>query len=213
MQIAALLREHRIGGVPVLLNTELVGIVTEKDLLHRHEIDTDRSRNEQSWWGRVIGHNLEPDWYVKSHGRCAQHVMTRRVVIATPETTLRAIAALFDSHRIGRVPVVTNKRVVGIVTCADLVKALASGLSAARQTRTGRGDAGIREQLLVELGRQAWWNSRISNVLVTDGVVLFNGFVENEAQRRASHVAAENVPGVRSVEDERPLLSELSAMY
>jgi CBS domain-containing protein len=213
MQIAALLREHRIGGVPVLRGEELVGIVTEKDLLHRHEIDTDRVSDAQSWWRRVVGHNLEPDWYVKSHGRCAQHVMTRRVITATPETPLRAIAALFDSHRIGRVPVVVESRLVGIVTGADLVKALAGGQWASGQARTATGDAEIRHQLLAELGRQGWWNGSISNVLVTDGVVLFNGLVENDAERRAAHVAAENVNGVRRVEDERLLISELPVMF
>lgn len=214
MQVAALMRERGIRGVPVLQGTELVGIVTEKDLLHRYEIGTDRSGNEQSWWRRVVGHNLEPDWYVKSHGRCAQHVMTQRVISVGPETTVRVIAALFDSHRIGRVPVVADGRVVGIVACADLVKALAGGrwaVATGKQAPTG--DVEIREQLLAELGRQAWWNGTASEVVVTDGVVLFNGVVENDAQRRASHVAAENVPGVRSVQDQRLLVAELPAMF
>jgi CBS domain-containing protein len=182
-------------------------------LLRRQEIGTDRNTDEQSWWRRVVDHNLEPERCVKSHGRCAEHVMTRQVVTVSPETTVRAIAALFESHRIGRVPVVVDNCVVGIVTCADLVRTLAAGQWAAPQTGMATGDAEIRDKLLVELGRQGWWNSSVSNVLVTDGVVLFNGFVENEDQRRASHVAAENIPGVRAVNDERLVISGLPAMF
>jgi CBS domain-containing protein len=213
VQVAAMLREQRIGGVPVVAQGELVGIVTEKDLLHRCEIGTDRAGDERSWWRRVVGHNLEPDWYVKSHGRRARHVMTRRVIVATPQTPVRDIAGLFDAHRIGRVPIVADQRVVGIVTCADLVKALAGGLQAQPPQPQRTDDAGIRDQLLAELGRQACWNGNVANVLVDDGVVLFNGFVENEAQRLASQVAAENVAGVRLVRDERLLTAELPAMF
>lgn len=213
VQVAAILREQRIGGVPVLAGEDLVGIVTEKDLLHRCEIGTDRAGDERSWWRRVAGQNLEPDWYVKSHGRRARHVMTRRVIVTAPETPVRGIAALFDAHRIGRVPVVSNNRLVGIVTCADLVKALAGGLQGQPSVDSNTDDAHIREQLMIELGRQGWWNGNMANVLVDDGVVLFNGYVENEAQRRASHVAAENVAGVRAVRDERLLTAELPAMF
>jgi osmotically-inducible protein OsmY len=75
------------------------------------------------------------------------------------------------------------------------------------------GDAEIRGQLLVDFGRQASWNSSLSNVLVSDGVVLSNDLVENEIRRRASHVAAENVPGVRAVQSERVLIFGLPAMF
>jgi CBS domain-containing protein len=211
VQVAAMLREHRIGGLPVLLENDLVGIVTEKDLLHRHEIDTERSGQAQAWWRRVTGHRVEPDWYVKSHGRCASHVMTARVIVVAPDTSLREISGLFDAHRIGRVPVIAAGRVVGIVTCADLVRALASRPWG--QASGSQSDEQIRDGLLAELGAQDWWNGGLTNVLVENGVVLFNGFVENEAQRRASQVAAENIDGVRRVKDERQLVSELPTMF
>jgi CBS domain-containing protein len=215
LQVAALLREHRIGGVPVLAEQVLVGIVTERDLLHRREIGTDRVDGTSSWWRRVVGQNLEPGRYVKSHGRLARHVMNRRVVVATPETSLQQIAALFDLHRIGRVPVVSNNKLVGIVACADLVRALAGGAHQQAAGESSTDDGHIRDLLLAELARQPWWNGRVSNVLVEDGVVLFNGYVESEAQRRASQVAAENIAGVRLVRDERllPLELPLAAMY
>jgi CBS domain-containing protein len=213
VQVAAILREQKIGGVPVLLGTELVGIVTAKDLLHRHELGTDRGGDAHAWWRKLVGRNLEPDWYVKSHGRCARHVMTRRVLVVTPDTPLRAVASLFDAHRIGRAPVVEHNRVVGIVTCSDLVKTLAARPGDVRPAMAVPGDEDIRAELLAELKRQDWWNDNVANVFVQDGAVLFTGYVETEGQREASHVAAENVAGVRSVRDERRLAAELPAMF
>lgn len=213
MQIAALLRERRIGGVPVVDGDQLVGIVTEKDLLHRHEIGTDHGGNARAWWQRVIRQSLEPDWYVKSHGRRAHHVMTRRLVVVMPTTPLSRIADIFDAHRIGRTPVVTGDRLVGIVTCADLVQALACRSAGGDRPGQAMDDAAIRSQLLAELRAQPWWDGSMSAVVVKDGEVVFEGFVEGEVQRRASQVAAENIDGVRSVTDQRRLTSELPAMF
>lgn len=212
VQVAALLREQGIGGVPVLQDGELVGIVTEKDLLHRHEIGTTRGGDARAWWRRVIAQSLEPDWYIKSHGRCAHHVMSRPVVVVTPTTALREIAGIFDARRIGRTPVVSGDRLVGIVTCADLVQALACRSEDAAASDADMDDEDIRRRLLAELGAQPWWDGSMSAVQVEDGVVAFQGFVEGEIQRQASHVAAENIAGVRSVSDARRLVSELPSM-
>jgi CBS domain-containing protein len=213
LQIAALLREQRIGGVPVLDENELVGIVTEKDLLHRREIGTEHRSQTQAWWRRVVGPDLEPERYVKSHGRCAEHVMTRIVVVVEPDTSLRTIMALFDRNRIGRVPVLVNGRIVGIVTSADLVKALAEGIWVSTASRGTGSDEEIRRRLLSELAGQEWWNGGCCALEVVNGVVRFTGFFEGEAQRRASRVAAENIPGVQRVEDERRSIAELPTMF
>jgi CBS domain-containing protein len=213
LQIAALLRQQRIGGVPVVDGNELVGIVTEKDLLHRRELGTEHRSHTQAWWRRVVGPDLEPERYVKSHGRCAEHVMTRIVVVVEPDTTLQTVMALFDRNRIGRVPVLVNGRIVGIVTSADLVKALAEGIWVSTASTGTGSDEEIRVRLLAELDRQQWWNRGCCDVQVAHGVVRFTGFVESEAQRRASRVAAENIPGVQYVEDERRPLAEIPTMF
>jgi CBS domain-containing protein len=215
LQVAAILREQRIGGVPVLARNELVGIVTERDLLHRHELGTEHRSVAPAWWRRVVAPGLEPDRYVKSHGRCAEHVMTPNVVVAEPQTSLRDVLGLFERHRIGRVPVLRDGRLVGIVTSADLVKALARGIwvPAGEEGDSASTDAEIHERLLSELRRQEWWNSGSCGVEVRLGIVRFTGFVENEPQRKATLVAAENTPGVRAVEDERTSLAELPVMF
>ncbi|HET8746746.1 MAG TPA: CBS domain-containing protein [Ramlibacter sp.] len=212
LQVAALLREQRIGGVPVLEEGRLVGIVTEKDLLHRRELGTELRSHRQIWWRRVVAPSQGPQWYIKSHGRRAEHVMTRQIVAVRPETPVREIMQLFDTHRIGRVPVLEDERVVGIVTCADLVKALAQGRWVDTGPQAELGDEAIRARLLSELNAQDWWNSGFCAVDVEDGVVRFKGFVETEWERRASCVAAQNVPGVRRVEDERQPTAELPSL-
>ena len=213
LQVAALLREQRIGGVPVVVGNQLVGIVTGKDLLHRCEIGTEQRGHDQPWWRRIVHSTLPSEGYVKSHGRCVRHVMTREVVVVTPQTGLREITMLFERHGIGRVPVLSGNRMVGIVAAADLVKALAEGAweEAPRSVRTS--DREIRRALLAELGRQPWWNSGCCTVEVADGVVRFTGFVENASRREASRVAAENIPGVRHVDDRRRWLDELPTMF
>jgi CBS domain-containing protein len=211
VEIAALLRERRFGGVPVMAGDEIVGIVTEKDLLHRRELGTERRSQTQAWWRRVIGSTSEPDWYIKSHGRCAVHVMTRDVIVVEPRTSLHDITALFDRKRIGRVPVVRERRMVGIVACADLVRALAQGSWLNAQDRAGTSDE-IRAALAAELEAQDWWNAGICALQVAAGVVHFTGYFENESQRQASQVAAENVSGVQYVIDDRRPIAELPSM-
>jgi CBS domain-containing protein len=211
VDIARLLVRHRIGGVPVMAGNHLVGIVTESDLLHRYEIGTDGGLDTRSWWRRVLGADPLPAWYVKSHGSTARYVMSRNVVVVSANAPLSEIANILDTRRIGRVPVIADQRVVGIVTCADLLKRIAAKEDAP-PVQQSNGDEAIRERLIAELRLQSWWNSGWSQVFVTDGVVEFKGLVENDAQKLAACVAAENIHGVKAVNDRRMLTAELPVM-
>jgi CBS domain-containing protein len=213
LEIAALLQERRFGGVPVLAGEQLVGIVTERDLLHRRELGTERPGHEAAWWRRMMRPNLEPAWYVKSHGPCAQHVMTPDVITAQAGTSLQEITLLFERHGIGRVPVMKHGRLVGIVASADLVRALSCGHWVNGPSSSKTDDAGIRSALLAELRRQHWWDGRICAVDVERGVVRVTGFYETEAHRQASQVAAQNTPGVRSILDDRHPTAEWPVMF
>jgi CBS domain-containing protein len=213
LQVAMLLREHRIGGVPVVAEGKLVGIVSGKDLLHRQELGTEHPGHSHAWWRRVMDAGAEPDQYVKSHGRCAEHVMTSPVIVAQTTTPLHEVMGLFDRHRIGRVPVLDAAGMVGILTGADLVKALTEGCLLRPAGVDAVTDEAIRGRLLSELEQQDWWSSSSCAVEVEQGVVRFTGFVENDAERRACQVAAENIPGVSAVQDHRMSLSELPVMF
>jgi CBS-domain-containing membrane protein len=204
--IAGLLFKHRISAVPVVDEGRLVGIVSEGDLLHRYEIGTaDAGRG--SWWRRILGPDDSVASYVKSHAARARYVMTEDLVTVSPDTSVARIAELLDKHRIKRVPVLQDGKLVGIVSRSDLVQALA-----AREWVEAEGldDDAIYEQLSEELEQQPWWRSLMTNVVVSDGVVHYYGAFDSEAHKEAARVAAENVPGVRGVEDHRLPMATLS---
>ncbi|HXV09508.1 MAG TPA: CBS domain-containing protein [Burkholderiales bacterium] len=201
-EIAALLFEKRISGVPVLDQGRLVGLISEGDLLHRHEMGTDRASRPGPWWLRMFSGDQTPAEYIKAHGRFARDIMTREVTTIMPETPVAEIATLLESRAIKRVPVMRDEQLIGIVSRANLVQALA-GMRPAAVRVTPPADQAIRGRLQAELERQSWWREAASNVIVTDGVVHYFGTVHSDDQQDAARVAAENIPGVRGVEDHR----------
>jgi CBS domain-containing protein len=207
-EVATLLLDERVSGVPVLEDGRLLGIVSEADLLHRHEIGTERDTPADPWWVRLFRAEGTPSRYIKAHATKAKDLMTREIVSVAEDTPLDEIATLFDSRGIRRVPVVRAGKVTGIVTRASLVRALAAHPAKPRKT-SGRNDEAIRSELVAELERQAWWRTDWSSVTVTDGVVHFWGFQDSPDEGNAARVAAENVPGVRRVEDHRQRYSDL----
>ena len=122
--------------------------------------------------------------------------------IFMPDTPVAEIATLLESHGIKRVPVMHDGQLVGIVSRANLVQALA-GMREAAARVTPPADQAIRGRLKAELERQSWWGRAASNVIVTDGVVHYFGTFQSDDQQDAARVAAENIPGVRRVEDHR----------
>jgi CBS-domain-containing membrane protein len=199
--IAGLLFKHRISALPVLENGKLVGIVSEADLLHRHEIGTHGSGRSGSWWLRLFSADQSVAEYVRSHASRARDIMTREVFSVAPDTPVAKIATLLEKRRIKRVPVLHEGRLVGIVSRSNLVQALAVK---GRSIPAGdSGDGAIRARLSAELERQTWWRPITSNVIVTDGIVHYFGTVDSDEQRQAARIAAENVPGVRAVQDHR----------
>jgi len=198
-EVAKILVERRITGVPVQeLDGRLVGIVTDGDIYRRSELGTDR-RRRRSWLELFAADPRHADDYVAAHGRTARDVMTANVVAVSPETSLRQIADLFETRRIRRVPVVEGGKVVGIVSRANLVQALAA--STPRQADSAASDRRTRDILIAEYARHPWGLRAEANVVVTDGVVHLFGLVESAADQHALRVAAEGTPGVKVVKD------------
>jgi CBS domain-containing protein len=210
-EIARLLFERRISALPVVDGERLAGIVSEADLLHRYEIGTDCALGGDPWWMRLFSADRSPAEYVKSHARYARDIMTRDVATVAPDTPLAAIATLLEKRRIKRVPVLDQGHLVGIVSRSDLVHALLSAARAGAPAGPFTDDA-IRALLMAELRRQGWWRKELSKVTVEHGVVTFVGLIESENERIAARVAAETVPGVHSVVDERLAYRDLTSM-
>ena len=123
--------------------------------------------------------------------------MTREVVGVEELASLGEITDLMETRRIKRVPVVRNGKIVGIVSRADLLQVLASG---GETTADEDSDRLIRERLLAELRRQEWAKSAESNVVVWTVSCIFGG-ASDRRRKKVLLVVAENIPGVRSIED------------
>jgi CBS domain-containing protein len=200
-QLAALLSERGISGAPVVNATgNMVGIVSEGDLLHRAELGTERRHaRRHSWWLEHYASGAAQD-YVKSHGRTVNDIMTRDVVTVTEDTNLADVAMLLETHRIKRVPVMRSEKIVSIISRANMVYALGTKLATPASGSGGSDDdRAIRARLLTELDRQEWANKVwAQDIIVSGGIVhLWLGSDEPEERRQAVRVAAENVPGVR----------------
>lgn len=202
-ELATLLAERGISGAPVVdADGRLVGIISEGDLLHRAEIGTARRHRirRRSWWLDHFASDAARD-YVKSHGRTVNDIMTRDVVTVTEETDLGDIAALLEARRVKRVPVMRGNKVVGIISRANIVRAV-SATKGAPARAAESDDRTIRTQLLSALGREEWAQVWPEDVIVRDGVVHFwVSEDETSEKREALRVAAENVAGVHGVEE------------
>ena len=199
--LAKLLCERGISGVPVVdADNRLVGVVSEGDLLHRAETGTEHhTEHRRSRWLESLAtdRDLARD-YVKSHGRKVVDVMTRDVVTVDEETEIADIADLMETKRIKRVPVLRNGALAGIVTRANLVRALAA---APQISAIDGDDRALRAQLLGQLRREEWAKVWAADILVKDKVVHFWFGDEAAAEEReAMRVAAENIAGVKRVE-------------
>jgi len=201
--LATLLAERGISGAPVVdPSGRLVGVVSEGDLLHRAEIGTAHRhrKRRRSWWLDHFASDLARE-YVKSHGRTVKDIMTRDVVTVAEDTELSEVAALLEAKRIKRVPVMRDGKIVGIISRANIVRAVGATKGAA--PREGEGDdRSIRARLLAELGREEWAKIWPEDIIVRDGTVHFwLSDDEPEEKRQALRVAAETITGVRSVEE------------
>ena len=199
MELVDLMLTNRISGVPVVDNGILVGIVSEGDLLRRAETGTEKRRSQLLELVSSTAANAAD--YVRTHGRRTREVMTADVIAVTPETPMGEIADILETRRIKRVPVVRDGKLLGIVTRANLLRALASSLHAEAVT-VNADDRTIRGALLEEF-RHHKWASQVAqfDVTVRDGVVHLWGIVRGEDHRQAMLVAAENTAGVKSVAD------------
>lgn len=207
---ARLMLQKQISGLPVIDDRgHLVGIVTEGDFLRRAETGTARQRPR--WIEFFMGVGRLADEYVQLSGRKVSDVMTHEVQTVPPDAPLEQAVRLMERHNIKRVPVVDNGKVIGIITRADLLHAVAS--FAGEIAPLAPEDAAIRDRLLAALKDQPWAPVTAVHVTVKNGVVQLSGVITDERQRQALRVAAENIPGVKDVEDNIVWVEPTSGMF
>ena len=198
LSAATLMIERGVSALPVVDKTgRLVGIISEGDLLRRAETGTER---KASWWLTFIsGTDQLAHDFVKSHGTKVSDVMSKDVVVAKPDTPLNEIARLLEDNRIKRVPVIEGDLVIGVVSRANLLQALAS---AKPRTATAQpSDSNLRDTITDRLSAQPWSHPALVNPIVTDGVVDIWGMVLSPSERNAVRVLVQETPGVRGVND------------
>jgi len=204
---AKLMLSLRISGLPVVqADGTLVGMVSEGDLLRRSELGTQRKR---SWWleffaspGRIA------DEYVQANARRVGEIMATNVVTTRRSALLEEVVELMGRHRIKRLPVLEDGKVVGIVARSDLLRALAEALPTGNEPVSD--DARIEAAIAAELAGQSWGRNGLIRVYVENGVAELTGTILDERARLAARVAAEKVPGVKSVNDQLVSIEPMS---
>ncbi|MBY0336270.1 MAG: CBS domain-containing protein [Acetobacteraceae bacterium] len=192
---ARLFAERQVTGAPVVdPQGAVVGIVTETDLERRLGAALGARRG---WWSALFASApAEAREFAKTHGRRVGDVMTTPVATISPHATVEEAARLLDDKGVRRLPVLEGERLVGVLSRADLLRAV---LDPDAPAPTDGDDIAIRARLHAALRAEPWTHPYSLHYAVHGGVVTFYGFPAPGDVQRALRVLAEGVPGVRAV--------------
>ena len=209
VEAATVMLQRHVSGLPVVdASGKLVGVVSEGDFIRRAEIGTGRKRGR--WLRFVLGTGKSASDFVHEHGRKVSEIMSTSPLTITEDTALAEIVALMEKNHVKRLPVMRGHQVVGIVSRANLLHAVAS---LARQIPDPTADDDhIRNRVSDELEKNDWCPFGLG-VIVKDGIVHLSGVITEEGSRQAAVVAAENVQGVHKVHDHLCWVDTMSGMY
>jgi CBS domain-containing protein len=195
--VAALLLQHHISGVPVVdAEGQVIGMIGESDLLHRIAA---QAKPRRSWWRALFpGPDDDPAEFIKIHGMRAANVMTPDVISVSEETSVEDIARLMEERKIRRVPVVRDKKLMGLVSRADLLRVMVA--TSTRAAPPSLDDKALRERVATTIAQHHWAHITQLNIVVTNGTVHLSGLI-GALDREALRVLVESIPGVAAVED------------
>lgn len=206
---ARLMLDHHISGLPVVdRDGRLLGMLSEGDFLRRSEIATQRPRKK--WLDFFLGPGAAAGDFVREHGGKVGEIMSQdEIHSATEEMPLDEIVRLMERHRVKRLPVLRDGKLVGLVSRSDLLRAVAS---LARDVPDPTADDDhIRRRVISAVENNDWTPVQLG-VTVRDGIVHLSGMITDERFRQAAIVAAENVAGVRLVHDHLYLFDAMSGL-
>ncbi|WP_431303073.1 CBS domain-containing protein [Sediminicoccus sp. BL-A-41-H5] len=195
--LAELLAARGISAVPVVdADGAPLGIVTEGDLIRRL---ADQPPGPFGWFLQLFA-GTKPliERFAKAHGACARDVMSAELVSVAEGESAERIAQLMEMHGIRRVLVLAGNRLVGIVSRADLLRAV---LRAVPSPERNLGDGAILRGVIAAMREQPWVDTYWVYPDVAAGVVTLYGFARSETMRQGLMVLAQAVPGVTAVKD------------
>ncbi len=203
--LTELLAARGLSAVPVVdAAGKAVGIVTEGDLIRRL---ADGVPSGMQWFlGQFRSSSRLAGRFAKAHGATARDVMTADLATVAEDATAEEIARLMERRGIRRVLVLRDGALVGLVSRADLLRAVlapptaAAGNDAAGDDGTG-GDAAILRAVFAAMREQPWTSAFWTFPSVSGGVVTWYGYARSDAVRHGLHALAGTVPGVRQVVD------------
>ena len=194
-----LMLDRKVSGLPVVDRAgAIIGILTQGDLLRRVELNT--NERHASWLDFFRSPSRPAKDYVATHSRVVGDIMTTTVLTVDEAAPLSEVVSVMQGKHVKRVPVVASGSLVGMVSRADLLRALADCFDD-KGDQPAPSDVAIREGVLAEFSRQDWTSGGGIKVSVENGEVELEGVIFEEAQRKAIRVAAQNVRGVTVVHD------------
>lgn len=197
----------QVSGLPVIDDEgALIGILSEGDLLRRAELET--AGQPVTWLSAFLAPKRAARDYVRTHSLRVREIMTSRVVSTSPDRPLAEVVGIMESRHVKRLPVMQDGKLVGIVSRADLLRALARLLP--EHNVEAISDAELRRRVLVEIENQKWAPRTNVDVTVKNAIVELHGVITDDSERDGLRVLAESIPGVRGVHDRLMWLEPLS---
>ena len=211
------LLQARLSALPVVNEQgKLLGIISQSDLLHRIEIGTQKLR--PTWLAFLLGPGLLGPGrnaldYTQAHARYVEEIMTPDPYCIDADASLDEVVKVMEQHKVHRLPVLSKGRLVGIVSRADLLRALILADEAQTHAPTPLADARLEEMILAEIARQDWATPDAIRVKVENGQATVSGTLFDERERTAILVTAENIAGVTKVIDQMIWIDPASGFY
>ena len=180
----AVMMQKRVSGLPVVDDEgRICGMLTEGDLLLRREI---RVSPRVARTAEVMS-ETDLERYIASHGWSVRDVMSEDVIVARPDSEVADIAESLQAHRIKRLPIVEDGRLVGIVSRSDILGMILD----ASTTALPREDEAIRLAVRTRLRSDLGLTPQKVQVSVRNGQVTLEGQVESDLKRKAVRTLVE----------------------
>jgi CBS domain-containing protein len=209
LKAANIMLQLQVSALPVLDSAgKLVGIISEGDFIRRSEIGTQRKRGR--WLRFLLGPGPAATDFVHEHGRKVSEVMTPNPFTVTEDATLEEIVESMETNGVKRLPVMRGNELVGIVSRANLLQAVAS---LAREIPDPTADDDHIRRGIIDILEKNDWCPMGLGVVVRDGIVHLSGVITEERSRQAAIVGAENVSGVKKVHDHLCWVEPMSGLY